>query len=92
MQDNKPLAILVFELGHLQVFYYQTMEEWNSKAEIKAYFWHNLSQIPRISHGPFPSIFVAVDDYSRNLKPVEPLPQNVIAVDFKAKRKLVPPA
>lgn len=80
-QDKK--CILVFELGHLLVFYYQTMEEYSQKIQPSEIFWQKKGE--STVHGPFPTAWHAVDDYSNSLTP---LPDNVISVDFKAKKRI----
>lgn len=84
---NQKLAILVFELGHLQVFHYQDMESWVKKIQPTELFWHRKGD--PISHGPYPSIWDAVQNYSSFIaEEKNPTPANLIQVDFKTKKKI----
>lgn len=80
--------ILVFELGHLQVFCYQTVQEWQAGIYPAEFFWQKKGE-PR-SYGPFVNIYLAVTDYTAQLasKKEETKTDNVIHVDFKAKRRI----
>lgn len=82
-QEKKP--VLIFELGHLQVFSYQTIEEWTTHVEPDNFFWKKKDAA--IINGPFKTLFEAVQNYTDTIKPMERLPENVIEVDFKLKRR-----
>jgi hypothetical protein len=89
--QNPPgtLAIILFELGHLQVFYYQTPEDWAKRISPSAYHWYRLTD--GVQYGPFPTAYVAVKDYSQFiLKEAEekknPAKNNILTFD-KSKRK-----
>ncbi len=87
MNNDGKLAILVFELGNLQVYHYQTLTEWNSKVPPLEYFWHKKNETK--SFGPFMTVYAAVNDYSRYIAtPQQELPKNIIQVDFKTKKRL----
>jgi len=78
--------ILMFELGHLEVFCYQTIEEWSQGKPPESVYWQKKNE-PEI-HGPFASMYQAVNDYTDFIaKPKEPVPDNLIFVDFKAKKR-----
>lgn len=88
MQEQK-LAIIIFELGKLQVYHYQTMTEWTHKIAPKEVFW--LVKDNPIVHGPFLSAYDAVNDYTKSLNDKEYADQqlkNLISIDFKAKKRL----
>lgn len=78
---------MIFELGHLQVFCYQTLEEWTRKQMPHEVFWVKKGETH--IHGPFINAYLAVTDYSTNLvKPKPDYTDNVIKVDFKTKKRM----
>jgi len=82
----KKQKIIVFELGHLEVFCYQTIEEWSQGKPAEAVYWQKKGE-PQV-YGPFASIYQAVNHYSDFIaKNKEPIPDNLIFVDFKAKKR-----
>lgn len=83
-QDKK--AYLVFKLGHLQVFYYQTLEDLHKKIQPTEFFWKKVDD--NEIHGPFKTTHDAVNHYSEAIAPKPELPANVIPVDFKAKKRI----
>lgn len=88
MNEEKK-AILVFELGHLQVFHYQTSTEWFRRIPPSEYYWQKRGDFN--SYGPFLSVYDAVNDYTKFIAiktNIEPLPDNVITVDFKSKKRI----
>lgn len=87
MIDKKPF--LIFELGHLEVFCYQTFEEFMNKITPLEVFWHKKGE-PKI-YGPFTNVYTAVSDYSVYIardKLLPPTQDNLIRVDFKLKRRI----
>lgn len=85
--EKKP--ILLFELGHLQVFHYQTIDEWAANRPIEQVYWQKRGE--NIVYGPFETMYLAVQDYSAyieaNKEGAPKLPDNVIQVDFKTKKR-----
>jgi hypothetical protein len=92
MADEKKYHYLLLELGILQFFCYQTEREYNTKAPYHEVFWKKKSY--PIVYGPFPSIHEATDHatrmlaFERNEPSPGPIPNNLIYVDFKTKRRL----
>jgi hypothetical protein len=85
--NNILKPVLVFELGHLQVFHYQTDDEWRRGTPPGAMYW-KIKSSPTV-HGPFPTAYHAVNHYSSTLKPSgPPTTDNVIHVDFVNKKRL----
>lgn len=82
--EKKP--IMLFELGHLMVYCYQTLEEWSAGAVPTEVFWQKKDD--GTTRGPFASVYVAVNDYSEFIKPKVQTPDNLIMVDFKTKRRV----
>ena len=85
--QKKP--IIIFEIGHLQVFGMQTLEEWTQKILAKDIYWKKKGDVT--SRGPFNSIYNAVQDYATYInseKASSELPNNVIFADFKTKKRL----
>lgn len=89
MSIKRPYIIL--ELLPLQVFCYQTLEDWAKGMMPEQVFWKK-KQEPTI-HGPFHSIYHATKDYETltakevALEKVE-LPNNIIMVDFRNKKRI----
>lgn len=87
MNQDKKIAILVFELGHLQVYHYQDMNSWMRKDPITEVYW--LKKGENRQHGPFPNAYEAVNHYTTYIaEEVIPIPDNIIQVDFKNKKKI----
>lgn len=85
--QSQKLAILIFELGDLQVYHYQDITSWTNKVPAVEFFWHRKGD-PR-QHGPFTSIHDAVDNYKGVIvEEKHPTPLNLIKVDFKNKKKI----
>lgn len=81
-------AVLIFELGSLQVYHYQTPEETAANKPYSSVYWQDRDT--KQVYGPFPSVYEAMSHYTWN-KSVEKGNQNtgkVIRVDFKTKKKL----
>ncbi len=88
IEDKKP--ILIFELGHLQVFCYQTIAEWSSGRPPHEFFWQKKGD-SRI-RGPFHNLYTTVNDYSMQIaleKDGALKDTNIIPVDFKIKKRLL---
>lgn len=89
MSDKKP--IIIFELLPLQVFCYQTVEEWAQGLAPEQVFWKRKG-LPAM-FGPFHSIYAAVDNYTTTVskeaknEAIE-LPNNIVMIDFKKKTRL----
>lgn len=89
MIDKRP--IIIFELLPLQVFCYQTIEEWSKGLAPEQVFWKRKGQAPMF--GPFHNIYSAVHNYTAvtakeaNNEKIE-LPDNIIMIDFKKKTRL----
>lgn len=89
MSEKK--AIIIFELLPLQVFCYQTVNEWAEGKAPEQVFWREKGLDGL--YGPFYSIYAAVNDYTAyknktSVLEAVPLPSNVVMIDFKNKRKM----
>ncbi len=94
---NQPkISALIFELGSLQVYHLQTMEEKAANADLyKEIYWRDAGS-PQ-GYGPFVSIWAAMNHYvwiintCKGDKPVgKPKAGNeVIRVDFINKKRVV---
>lgn len=88
LDQAKP--ILLFELGNLQVFCYQTMAEWSAGHYPKEIWWNRRGMIG--TRGPFQNIYYAVKDYSEYIAAEKEgktdIPDNVVFMDFKNKKRL----
>lgn len=89
MSDKKP--IIIFELLPLQVFCFQTVEEWSKGLAPEQVFWKRKGITAM--YGPFLSIHAAVNNYSdvidkESRNEAIDIPNNVIMVDFKKKNRL----
>jgi hypothetical protein len=87
MNDEK-LAILILELGQLEVFHYQTLSEYSKKIMPTQVYW-KLKMNP-IIHGPFPDTYRAVGNYTAHLEELKANTayDNVININFKTKKKV----
>ncbi len=84
---NKQLVV-IFELPPLQVFCFQTIEEWTRKAPPTEVFWRKKGE--NSVSGPFPTIYQAVNAYNAAQTDAVPVDvkKNVVLVDFVLKRRL----
>lgn len=87
------VAVLLFELGTLQVFHYQTLQERDANKEPYIIHWQD-TQLKRLSP-QFNTIWEAMADYTkytrelREAKAVDAPPKlNVIFVDFKTRKRM----
>lgn len=83
--------ILLFTLDNLQVYHYQSPEEFAVKASPKIVYWQDV--VAMKAHGPFDSINAAMTHYrdyleAQNTIVSDPPPQNIIYVDFKLKKRI----
>jgi hypothetical protein len=85
--ENKK-AILIFELGALQVFHYQTDLEIQAMQPYKEVFWQD--KYAHDMYGPFASIHDAMTHRMWVMsQPVgTDIKSNVINVDFKTKKRI----
>jgi hypothetical protein len=89
MSDKR--AIIIFELLPLQVFCYQTVEEWSKGMAPEQVFWREKGTDGM--YGPFVSIYAAVNNYTgfKNKTKIlgeTPTPNNIVMIDFKSRRKM----
>ncbi len=87
--QNKEKAILIFELGALQVFHFPTPEQITRNIMTEEIYWQDIRT--RETFGPFVSIFVAISHYSwlvQSNKIGGKTKDNVIRVDFRNKKRL----
>jgi hypothetical protein len=89
--NKDTMAILVFELGNLQVFHYPTMQEWASHTVPIKVYWQRKDDTSK-AWGPFDSIYAAVSHYDKILALEKSFntvtTENLIYVDFKAKKRI----
>jgi len=81
------MPIILLELGGIQLYHFQTLEEFNSKKPYTEVFWRELGGDK--AFGPFQSLFQACQ-HSTWYKSQEKINKDldkVIQVDFKAKRR-----
>lgn len=88
---NPLIPVLIFELGHLQVFHYQTQEEFVKKSAPYIVYWQKKGEAN--VYGPFDSAWHAVNHYSEIIRAIKlasdpNVPDNVIHVDFRTKRRI----
>ena len=82
------VAILLFEIGNLQVYHFQTRAD---KRRGKAYtevYWRDKNTLQ--SFGPFSSVYSAVTHYQflEEERKAKDFKTKVISVDFRSKKKL----
>lgn len=86
--ENKK-ATLIFELGSLQVFHYQTPEEIQYNVPYKDVYWQD--KVQKMVYGPFLNVYQAVNHHVW-IKTNEKGDKNtakIIRMDFKTKKRLV---
>jgi hypothetical protein len=85
--ENKR-AILIFELGTLQVFHYQTPEEVEFNQPYKDIYWQD--RVTKQTYGPFPNIYEATRHhaYIKMVEKGDKQTAKVIRIDFKTKKRL----
>lgn len=92
MNASEKKTVLLFELNNLQVYGYQIMEDIEAGKVITEVFWQDNKQ--GVAQGPFPSIYAATKSYADfcqqmlNNKHESLRANNVIFVDFKAKKRI----
>jgi hypothetical protein len=77
--------VLLVDIGELQVYHFQTEEEYRSKKPFSECFWRVKSGTE--AHGPFNTVFEACNHYKWVLE-CRKLKNNVIRVDFRNKRRV----
>lgn len=88
----KVYEIIVLFRGNMQIFHYQTEKEFIYKIPPTKFFWKDLKD-GNIC-GPFDNIYNAIDHFSQTAKNnnlqanLNLIPNNLIKVDFVAKRRL----
>lgn len=88
------LPALIFELGNLQVFHYQTQEEYMMNVGYREVYWQN--KVSKHTYGPFPSVYDCMTHYTtivaRQKKGLEILgvpTGDVIYMDFRNKKRII---
>jgi hypothetical protein len=88
------LPSLIFELGNLQVFHYQTQEEFMFNTGYKEVYWQDKAS--KNTYGPFKSVYDCMTHYTTtgasHKKGFEVLGVpvgTVIYIDFKNKKRIV---
>ncbi len=87
MVGKKP--VLLLELGDLQVFTYQTIDQIQMKETPTIVFWQHRSL--GIAHGPFPTVYDAMKHYTNRVDLQEPKEISIapiIYVDFHKKSRI----
>lgn len=91
---DKPRAVLLFELGRLQVFWYPTEDDIKFEVPPKMVYWQDKES--RNTYGPFVSVHSAMTHYTwlASLEKVSTavVPEtdlNIIKIDFVKKSRIV---
>lgn len=86
MESGKK-PILLFELGALQVYHFQTEEQIAAEKKYTDVYWRDKNSQQTV--GPFPTIYDAVAHWTWHLSQLsENAAENVIHVDFYGKRRI----
>lgn len=92
MIKQEVMPVVIFELGNLVCYTYQTAQENLDKKLYESVYWKFKDSNEH--NGPFPNIYSAMKHYTHILQTskvisLAPMPKgNVIEVDFKAKRRV----
>ena len=77
---------LLFDLGPMQVFHVSDTEQVPIAGQAEVY-WQDMRS--KTVYGPFISVYYAMQHYTyTSQKPPEVLPDNVIKVDFKLRKRV----
>lgn len=81
-------ATLLFELGSMQAYHYQTEEEASLNKHPTSVYWSDRTMM--LSRGPFSAIHLAMEDYTAivSLRKADRAPDNLIRVDFKTRKRI----
>lgn len=80
---------LLFELDNLQVYTIQTEYDWMTKIPYTEVYWKKKNEID--GWGPFKNIADAMNHFIKYRAFLRTLPKdNVIYVDFRAKKRITP--
>ena len=83
--DKKP--ILLVDVGRAVVYHYVYGSDWLYNHQPTAVYWRLKNS--HIEYGPFTSIYAAVESWKLTEEELKnPKVNNVIEVDFKAKKRL----
>jgi hypothetical protein len=88
------LPSLIFELGTLQVFHYQTREEFILNTGYREVYWQD--KVSMHTYGPFETIYAAMTHYTtlvasqkKGLEVIGVPVADVVYVDFRNKRRII---
>ena len=86
MESNKK-PILLFEIGILQVYHFQTQEDYEANKKYTEVYWRH--KVTLYTYGPFPTIDAAVThhEYTMSKMNVEDA-KNVVYVNFQTKKRI----
>lgn len=80
--------VIILEIGSLQVYSFQTQQDVVLGVKPIDFYWTDRRYSNRV--GPFPSLNEAVSNYNSQYKSLGSNSNNVIIVDFKAKKRISP--
>jgi hypothetical protein len=88
------LPALIFELGNLQVFHYQTQEEYMMNMGYKEVYWQD--KVSKHTYGPFSSVYDCMTHYTttvasqkKGLEVIGIPNADVIYMDFRNKKRII---
>jgi hypothetical protein len=88
------LPALIFELGNLQVFHYQTQEEFIFNTGYNEVYWQD--KISKNTYGPFKSVYDCMTHYTttvasqkKGLEIIGVSTGDVIYMDFRNKKRII---
>ena len=86
MEANKR-PVMLFELGALQVYHFQTEEEIQAQKKYTEVYWRDKNSTETV--GPFPTIHEAVTHWKWRISQLaENAAENVVYVDFYKRKRI----